>query len=78
VHCYGENTLALNTQEQHYKAIELSTVNEPDASAYIYTFGQNRALWHRLEISISANNSVGEHETDLDQTIAIISTHLFS
>lgn len=80
VHCYGENTLALNNQEQHFQAIELSRLNDPGLSAYVYTFGQNNGRYGiDLKYSISANNSVGENENlSLDQIIEIISTHLFS
>lgn len=80
VHCYGENTLALNNQERHFKAIELCTVNEPNISAYIYTFGQNAGRYGiDLKYPISAHNIVGENENlTLDQIIEILSTHLFS
>ena len=80
VHRYGENTLGLNTQEQHYKAIDLCTLNEPGMSAYIYTFGQNVGCYGiDLKYPISAHNIVGENENlTLDQIIEIISIHLFS
>jgi hypothetical protein len=80
VYRYGENTLALNVHEQHYKAIELSIINEPDISAYIYTFGQNAERYGiDLKYPISAHNIVGENENlSLDQIIEILSTHLFS
>jgi len=80
VHRYGENTLALNNQEQHYKVIDLCTVNEPGISAYIYTFGQNAGRYGiDLKYPISAHNIVGENEDlTLDQIVEIISTHLFS
>jgi hypothetical protein len=80
VHCYGENALALNNQAQHYKAIELCTVNDPDISAYIYTFGQNAGCYGiDLKYPISAHNIVGENENlSLDQIKEILSMHLFS
>ena len=80
VHRYGENTLALNTREQHYQAIDLCTINEPTLSAYIYTFGQSKGHYGiDLRYPISAHNIVGENEDlTLDQIIEIISTHLFS
>ncbi len=80
VHRYGENTLALNNQEQHYKAIELRTINEPDISAYIYTFGQNTGRYGiDLKYPISMHNIVGENENlTLDQIIETLSSHLFS
>ena len=80
VHRYGENTLALNTQEQHYQAIDLCTLNDPSLSAYIYTFGQTTGRYGiDLRYPISAHNIVGENENlTLDQIIEIISTHLFS
>lgn len=79
VHRYGENTLALNTQEQHFQAINLCTLNDPALSAYIYTFGQNAGRYGiDLRYPISAHNIVGENENlTLDQIIDIISTHLF-
>jgi len=79
VHRYGENTLALNNQEQHYKAIEICLLNDPSLSAYIYTFGQNSGCYGiDLKYPISTNNIVGENEDlTLDQIIEIISTHLF-
>ena len=79
VHRYGENTLALNTQEQHYQAIDLCTLDDPSLSAYIYTFGQSTGRYGiDLRYPISAHNIVGENENlTLDQIIEIISTHLF-
>jgi hypothetical protein len=80
VHCYGENTLALNNQVQHFQAIELYTVSEPAISAYIYTFGQNAGRYGiDLKYPISTHNIVGENENlSLDQIEEILSTHLFS
>jgi len=80
VYRYGENTLALKEQELHFQAIDLCTFNEPDLSAYIYTFGQNAGRYGiDLKYPISTNNIVGENENlTLDQIIEIISTHLFS
>ena len=80
VHRYGENTLALNNQEQHYKAIELCTLNDPALSAYIYTFGQSIGRYGiDLKYPISAHNIVGENENlTLDQIIETLSIHLFS
>ncbi|MFZ2407196.1 MAG: hypothetical protein WAW41_18850 [Methylobacter sp.] len=80
VHRYGENTLALNNQVQHFQAIDLCTVSEPNISAYIYTFGQSAGRYGiDLKYPISAHNIVGENEDlTLDQIIEIISTHLFS
>ena len=80
VHRYGENTLALNNQEQHYQAIDLCLLNEPRLSAYIYTFGQGTGRYGiDLRYPIFAHNIVGENENlTLDQIIEIISMHLFS
>ncbi len=80
VHRYGENTLALNTQEQHHQAIDLCTLNDPTLSAYIFTFGQSSGRYGiDLRYPISTHNIVGENENlTLDQIIEIISIHLFS
>lgn len=80
VHRYGENTLALNNREQHFKAIELCTLEDHSLSAYIYTFGQNVGRYGiDLRYPISAHNIVGENENlTLDQIIEILSIHLFS
>jgi hypothetical protein len=80
VHCYGENTLGLNNREQHYKAIELCTLQDPSLSAYIYTFGQNAERYGiDLRYPISAHNIVGENENlTLDQILETLSIHLFS
>jgi len=80
VHQYGENTLALSDQVRHFQSIELCTVNEPNISAYIYTFGQNAGRYGiDLKYPISAHNIVGENEgLSLDQIIEILSIHLFS
>jgi hypothetical protein len=80
VHTYGENTLGMNTQEQHFQAIDLCLLNDPSISAYIYTFGQNKGRYGiDLRYPISTNNIVGENEDlTLDQIIEIISIHLFS
>jgi hypothetical protein len=80
VHRYGENTLAVNNREQHFKAIELCMLNDPALSAYIYTFGQTSGRYGiDLRYPISAHNIVGENENlTLDQILEIISIHLFS
>jgi hypothetical protein len=80
VHRYGENTPALNTQEQHYKAIDLYMLDNPGLSAYIYTFGQSPGCYGLdLRYPISAHNIVGENENlTLDQIIEALSIHLFS
>jgi hypothetical protein len=80
VHRFGENTLALREQEQHFQAIDLCTLNDPTLSAYIYTFGQNAGRYGiDLRYPISAHNIVGENENlTLDQILDILSTHLFS
>ena len=44
VHRYGENTLALNTREQHHQAIDLCTLNDPSLSAYIYTVSTLKSM----------------------------------
>ena len=62
VHRYGENRLALNNQESHHQAIELSTLNDPTLSAYIYTFGQNAERYGiDLRYPITVHNIVGEN-----------------
>ncbi len=80
VHRYGENTLALKEQEQHFQAIDLYKLNHPALSAYVYTFGQTAGRYGiDLKYPIPAHNIVGENENlTLDQIIEIISTHLFS
>jgi hypothetical protein len=79
VHRYGENTLALKEYEQHFQAIDLCLLNDPNLSAYIYTFGQNAGRYGiDLRYPISAHNIAGENENlTLDQIMEIISTHLF-
>ncbi|CAA9891315.1 conserved hypothetical protein [Candidatus Methylobacter favarea] len=80
VHRYGEDTLALNNQEQHYQAIELGSRDEPGLSAYIYTFGQNAGCYGiDLKYPIFAHTITGENENlTLEQIIEILSVHLFS
>jgi hypothetical protein len=77
---YGENTLALNSQEQHFQAIDICKPEEPKLSAYIFTFAQDAGRYGiDLRYPISAHNIVGENEDlSLDQTIEIIAIHLFS
>jgi hypothetical protein len=80
IHRYGENTLALNNQERHFQAIEISQLNDPKLSAYVFTFGQSKGLYGiDLKYPITAHNIVGAYEElNLDQIIDIIATHLFS
>jgi len=80
VHRYGENALALINREQHFKAIELCTLDDPGLSAYIYTFAQQAGRYGiDLKYPISAHNIVGENENlTLDQIMEIVSIHLFS
>ena len=80
VYRYGENTLALKEHEQHFQAIDLCTLNDPNLSAYVYTFGQNAGHYGiDLKYPISTNNIVGENENlSLDQILETLSIHLFS
>ncbi len=80
VHRYGENTLVLNTPEQHFQAIDLRMFNDTGLSVYIYTFGQNPGRYGiDLHYPITAHNSVGENENlTFDQIVEIIAIHLFS
>jgi hypothetical protein len=80
VHRYGENTLAMNTREQHYQAIELCTFDDPSLAAYVYTFAQNPGCYGiDLKYPIAAHQIVGENENlSLERTIEIIDIHLFS
>ncbi len=80
VHRYGENTLALNAQEQHQQAIDLRLAECNGSSVYIYTFAQRPDRYGiDLRYPISAHNSVGEHENlSIDQVLEVIAIHLFS
>lgn len=80
VHRYGENTLVLNTQEQHRQAIDLRLFNDNGLSAYIYTFAQAPNRYGiDLRYPIPAHNIIGEHENlSFEQTLEIICIHLFS
>ncbi|MDD5276283.1 MAG: hypothetical protein PHR16_09395 [Methylovulum sp.] len=80
VHRYGENALALNTQEQHHQAIELCALDDPKLAAYIYTFAQTPGRYGiDLKYPIPAHNSIGENENlTLEQIIEAITIHLFS
>ncbi|MEQ1638302.1 MAG: hypothetical protein ABL903_16605 [Methylococcales bacterium] len=80
VHRYGENTLALNTQEQHPQSIELRMVDDNGLAVYIYTFAQTPGRYGiDLRYPIPAHNSVGEHENlTFDQVLDVIAIHLFS
>ncbi|WP_019865048.1 hypothetical protein [Methylovulum miyakonense] len=80
VHRYGENALGLNTKEQHYQAIEICTLHDPSLSAYIFTFAQMPGRYGiDLKYPIPAHNIIGENENlTLEQTLEIISIHLFS
>jgi hypothetical protein len=78
VHRYGENTLALNSREQHFQAIDLRTPDNDGLSTYIYTFGQSPGRYGiDLRYPIAAHNSVGENENlTLDQVLEAIAIHL--
>lgn len=80
VHRYGENTLALNSREQHYQAMELSTLEDPRLAAYVFTFAQRPGRYGiDLKYPITAHNIIGENENlTLDQVLEILAIHLFS
>lgn len=80
VHRYGENVLGLNTKEQHYQAMEILNLSEPNLAAYIYTFAQTPGRYGiDLKYPIAMHNIIGENENlSLERTLDIISTHLFS
>jgi len=80
VHRYGQDTLTLNSKELHFQAIDISKLDEPNLSAYIFTFAQDPGRYGvDLKYPISAHNIVGENEgLNLDQTLEIIAIHLFS
>lgn len=79
VHRYGENTLALNSQEQHFQAIEISPVGNPSLSAYIYTFAQAPGCYGiDLKYPIPAHNIIGENEgLGLERVLDILVVHLW-
>ena len=79
VNRYGEKGVALNNTEQTFQAIDIHLPDEPKLSAYIYTFGQTQGLYGiDLRYPITTNNIVGENENlTLEQTIGIVTTHLF-
>jgi hypothetical protein len=80
IHRYGQNTLVLNNEEQHFQAIDISKPEEPNLSAYVFTFGQNTGRFGiDLRYPDPTANIVGGNEgLTLDQTIEIIGIHLFS
>ena len=80
VHRYGENTLAVNNQIQHYQAVELCLADDPSLAAYIYTFAQNPGCYGvDLKYPIAVHNIIGENENlSFDQVLDIIIIHLFS
>ena len=80
VHRYGENALALSSQEPHFQAIDLRTRHNNGLSVYIYTFGQLPGRYGiDLRYPIAAHNSIGENENlVLDQILDAIAIHLFS
>ncbi len=80
VHRFGENALAINTQDTHFQAIELCALADPKLAAYIYTFAQAPSRYGiDLKYPIAQHNIIGEHENlPLENIIDIISTHLFS
>jgi hypothetical protein len=78
VHRYGENTIMLNSAEQHKQAIELFTPEQPTLRAYIYTFGQQVGRYGiDIKYPIAAHNIVGEYEEQrLEQILSILELHL--
>lgn len=80
VHRFGENALAINTQETHFQAIELCALNDTKLAAYIYTFAQASSRYGiDLKYPIAQHNIIGENENlPLENIIDIISTHLLS
>ncbi len=79
VHRYGENTLAMINRENHFQAIEICPVGNPELSAYVYTFGQRRGCYGiDLKYPIVTHNIIGENEDQsLEHVLEIIDTHLF-
>jgi hypothetical protein len=80
VHRYGQDTLTLNNKELHFQAIDISKLDEPSLSAYIFTFAQDTGRYGiDLRYPDSTYNIVGGNENlTLGQTIEIIAIHLFS
>ncbi len=80
VHRFGEHSLALNTQETHSQAVELSSLSDPHLAAYVYTFAQIPDRYGiDLKYPIAQHNIIGEHENlPLENIIGIISAHLLS
>lgn len=78
-HRYGENSLALNLQEQNFQAIELIAITDTKLRAYVYTFAQQAQHYGiDLKYPLAVHNIIGENENQtLEQIIAILQTHLF-
>lgn len=75
---YGEENFLLHLHRGQYQAIELSTRQQPDVSAYIYTIAQQPDRYGiDLKFPMAENNLVGANENfTLESLFSILITHL--
>ena len=76
-HRYGENTFSLLEHSDQYQAVEIYQGEQPDLSAYIYTFAQAYEKYAvDLRYPYPEHNSIGNNENlGLEQLFSILSTH---
>jgi len=77
VHRCGPDTFSLNEHPDQFQAVEVYLGDEPDLSAYIYTFAQSSEKYAiDLKFPLSEHNIVGKNENlGLEQLFNLFSIH---
>jgi hypothetical protein len=77
VHRYGENTFSLREHPEQFRAVEIHPSEQPNLSAYIYTFAQPLEKFAvDLLFPYSEHDIVGQNENlSLEQLFSILSIH---
>ena len=77
VHRHGENIFSLRDRTNQFQAVELYRSDNPELSAYIYTFAQTEGKYAvDLKYPLAKHNIIGANENlSLEQLLSIVSIH---
>ena len=77
VHRYGTNTFSLQEHPDQFQAVEVYLNDQPELSAYIYTFAQPAEKYAiDLKFPLPENNIIGKNENlDLEHLFTLFSIH---
>ena len=76
-HRYGPDTFSLSEHPDQFQAVEVYLCDQPELSAYVYTFAQSSEKYAiDLKFPLPEHNIIGKNENlDLEQVFTLFSIH---